>query len=407
MARSFGYPFPDEALDVIDDRGALRAGGDRGSFDPKRRLRELDGDGVAGEVLEPTCPVGPAPFFDNCCARVSPELRAAGARAHNRWLAELCQEGQGRLYGVALIEPWPDMDAALSDVKRAHALGMVAIYPSQFGGLEGEDLPGYWDAYWDPLWAACADHGLVVQLHAGLGQPQGGLDDFVRMIEGRVANSTYLDGSEVTTKLGEVFDNVFCTKAKLWHLMWGGVFDRYPELRVVFAEIHSEWIRPTLTYLDRRQTRGETRMLLTPSEYWDRNCGVVASSPRVREVHERRDIGMDQLMFGTDMPHGEGTWPNTQDWIRSTFEGVPEDEAQLILGQNAIRVYQLDEDRLTSIAAQVGPRSEDVLRGPAAEPAVLDHFHLRSGYRKQYDFNELELKQSVDQLEEALAQSCH
>ena len=68
----------------------------------------------------------------------------------------------------------------------------------------------------------------------------------------------------------------------------------------------------------------------------------------------RYDIGVENMMFGSDYPHVEGTWPRTYDWVRATLGGIPEDEQRLILGANAARLYDFDLDELDAIAQRVG-----------------------------------------------------
>jgi hypothetical protein len=97
----------------------------------------------------------------------------------------------------------------------------------------------------------------------------------------------------------------------------------------------------------------------------------------------RHDIGVERLMFGLDYPHPEGTWPNTWNWIRATFEGVSEPEARLILGENALDCYGLDRARMADIASRIGPEANEILTGPfEVDSKVIDHFTVRSGYAK-------------------------
>jgi hypothetical protein len=115
---------------------------------------------------------------------------------------------------------------------------------------------------------------------------------------------------------------------------------------------------------------------------------VVATNPRPAEIQMRDQIGPHQLMFGTDFPHIEGTWPNTLDWLRATFSGTPEDQARLILGENAIKFYGLDRAQLQAVADRIGPRPIDILgEGTTIDPRLIDHFHKRSGYLKQPEFD--------------------
>jgi hypothetical protein len=86
-------------------------------------------------------------------------------------------------------------------------------------------------------------------------------------------------------------------------------------------------------------------------------------------------------MFGTDYPHPEGTWPNTLDWIRTAFAGVPERDARCMLGENAVACYGLDRDALARIAERVGPSVEDVLGNTRfVRPGIIADFDKRAGY---------------------------
>jgi hypothetical protein len=125
----------------------------------------------------------------------------------------------------------------------------------------------------------------------------------------------------------------------------------------------------------------------------------VPSSPRRYEIKRRSQIGVHRMMFGIDYPHPEGTWPNTLDWIRTAFAGVPEAEARRMLGLNAIECYGLDADHLSSIAQRIGPTAADLLEGPdRVQPALIEHFHLRSGYASPAErVDESRLQRSVSE----------
>ena len=88
-------------------------------------------------------------------------------------------------------------------------------------------------------------------------------------------------------------------------------------------------------------------------------------------------------MSNVDFPHPESTWPNTQDWIRAAFDGVPEHEARAILGENAITCFRLDRDKLLKVAERIAPRAEDVLGGGyTIDERRLAAFNDRGGYAK-------------------------
>jgi hypothetical protein len=120
-----------------------------------------------------------------------------------------------------------------------------------------------------------------------------------------------------------------------------------------------------------------------PSEYWRTNCLQSLSFVHRCEVGMRHEIGIENVVFGRDYPHPEGTWPNTGDWLRDAFAGVPEHELRLMLGENAIRMLDLDAKALRAIADRVGPTVDDILgAGPDIDPRMLESWDLRAGYLK-------------------------
>jgi hypothetical protein len=166
--------------------------------------------------------------------------------------------------------------------------------------------------------------------------------------------------------------------------MLSGVFDRHPHLKYVITEARADWIPPTLKRLDELAARNKTPLKMKPSEYWARHCYVTPSSIHVCEVEMRHQIGIDRLMFGTDFPHPESTWPNTKDWIRATFKGVPEHEARMLLGENLIACYGLDRVKLLPVAQRIGIAPSEVLGDThRVSQARIDHFHGRGGLLRE------------------------
>jgi hypothetical protein len=101
------------------------------------------------------------------------------------------------------------------------------------------------------------------------------------------------------------------------------------------------------------------------------------------EVPMRDEIGLENIIFGRDYPHPEGTWPNTLQWLRDAFAGVPERELRMVLGENAITMLSLDRAELEGIAARVGFTVDDITGpGPEIDPRVIESWDTRSGYLK-------------------------
>jgi predicted TIM-barrel fold metal-dependent hydrolase len=385
-----GYPLPPDVVEVIDTRNAIRSGGELGAYDPARRLREVEAEGVVAEFLHPNGPLSQVPFYENICDPSTPELRAAGARAHNRFARDFAQYSPGRLLPVYLVYPWPDMAAAVEDCRMAAEAGGKAVVPPQQAGAPGDPLPALYDPYYDPFWAACQDLGLAVHVHAGFGNEQGCV---TRIFERSLTAAADLN----TSTLAEALDN-FVERRPLWQLMWGGVFDRFPRLKVVFVEIHCDWVPETLTYLDEQARSHRTSMALLPSEYWQRHCAVGASIMRFGDAAVRHQVGLRKLMFGTDYPHMEGSWPNTLDFIRVTMSGFSESEVRQVVGDNAIDFYGLDRELLESVALRCGPLATDLVgRAHAVDPRIVDDFDRRSGVRKPANMHGQRFINSVDE----------
>ena len=149
----------------------------------------------------------------------------------------------------------------------------------------------------------------------------------------------------------------------LTFLIWAGVFELFPKLRVALTEGNAGWVPSYLELLDERATAhagsaklGDftSHLSLKPSEYFARNVRIGFMAPR-REVERRHDIGVDVLMWSSDYPHPEGTWPETVERMSSAFQGVPEADRDAILGCNAAECYGFDIEKLAPLVSRIGP----------------------------------------------------
>jgi predicted TIM-barrel fold metal-dependent hydrolase len=365
-----------DSYDLVDKDGAIRSGGFDGTWDLDRRLVEMDREGVAVEVLLHGPTHAMAPFFTPSSRRNTYDLRAAGLRAYHRWAADFGARSKGRLIPMA-DTAGDDMAAMVAELEWCVAHGFGAVH---MPGLCAEpQLPPLFDSFYEPFWALCAEAGLVVVIHAGWGIAAHGqfIDYFEKIMEmsggDRRKMGMMAPPGAVGLKPGQA----------MWQLMAGGVFDRHPRLKLLLNEVRADWAPATLKVFDERFDAGGTPLKMKPSEYYRRHVYVSPSSPRPTEVAMRHEIGLDRFLFGRDYPHPEGTWPNTADWIRATFAGVPEDEVRLILGENAIECFGLDRGMLTRLADRIGFTPQDVLGGHhQVDPALLDHFDVRAGYKQ-------------------------
>ncbi len=280
------------------------------------------------------------------------ELRLAGVRAHNRWLADWCAEYPARRAGIGQIF-LNDVDDAIVDVRwiKEHNLRGGILIPSVPPDAKHID-PLYSQKY-DPLWAVCEELGVVVNSHSGSGQPDYGKHMAVPFV-----------------MLTEI---PFFTHRTLVHMLVSGVFERYPELRFVVTEQGATWIPSTLKQLDgfhKEMTAtgriGELRFDIDnmlprlPSEYFATNCWLGASFPSPTEVGVLDTIALDRFMWGSDYPHKEGTYPYTRESLRRSFSSMPEADLRKVFAENIAGVYDFDLEVLAPIAAEVGPTPEEI-----------------------------------------------
>ena len=332
--------------------------GDR-NWNSDRRLADMDDDGIVAEVIFPnTIP----PFFPKASLTYAPpganvgdaERRWAGLQAHNRWLVDFCARTPGRRKGIAQIM-LHDMDAAVAEVRWAHAHGLTGgiLLP---GSPPGSGLPPLWDGdYYEPLWAVCEELGMPVNHHAG-GQSPG-------------------FGDKPEDAVVFLLEVTWWAHRGLAHFIVSGAFERHPGLHVVFTEQGTAWIPDELSRLDyffdrmkgasgsQEQVWGlpvVERLTLTPSEYFARQCHVGASFQRPFEAQMRDKIGIERIMWGSDYPHKEASFPYSRAALRGAYAGIPSDEVAAILGGNAARLYGFDLAALRPIADRIGPTVAEI-----------------------------------------------
>jgi predicted TIM-barrel fold metal-dependent hydrolase len=325
------------------------------NWDNEMRNSQQESEGVAGEVVFPnTVP----PFFPSFVLFARPpkpdeyEHRHAGIQAHNRWLVDWCGEFPERRAGVAQIF-LNDVDDAVDDLRwiKEHGLRGGILLPNIPPDVDY--LKPLYDPGYDPIWAACQDMEIPINVHGGTGNPDYGPYDVSMLL--------YIN------------ETSFYSQRPLVHFILSGVFERFPGLRFVITEIGCSWVPPLLARLDDtirgiRDTgqTGEIRygdehkLRRDASEYFAQNCWMGVSMPRDADVAVRHKIGVDRFMWGSDYPHDEGTYPYTREHLRKRFADVPEDEVRMMLGGNAAKLYDFDLDALAPLARKIGPTVAEV-----------------------------------------------
>ena len=327
-------------------------GGRQASYDPAARDAELDREGIAGEVIFPDADVlgggASAPFSAGLqsSGELDGELVMAGARAHNRWLAELCSESPERRCGVATVPILHDVPAAVAEMERVADAGLRAMMIPTLWGSK----PAYHDPVYEPVWAAAEDLGIVVTVHSG------------------GASKDILPGPGMVP--------IYATEAwwwaarPLWVLLWSGVFDRHPGLRLAITEDGAWWLPDIVERMDEKWVGGHNTRKFgnlfreaierRPSEYLGTNVFLGASTPSRHEIATRDRVGVRTILWGNDFPHPEGTWPHTRESIREVFADVPTEETAQMLGLTCAEVYRFDVEALAGTVERIGPTHEEV-----------------------------------------------
>jgi predicted TIM-barrel fold metal-dependent hydrolase len=332
------------------------AEGARGTWDPLARLASLDADGIAADVLFPDEQSANSPPFmwfargydRRPDEEYSPALRLAGARAYNRWLADFCASDPERLRGLALIGSMADVPGAVAEITRAKQSGLNGGVLLPLIYYNSPEEPFWNDRRYDPIWAVCQELNMPIHTHTGAGHPW------------------YGDTPEAPV--------LFALECTMWphrpltFLIAGGVFERFPGLKLVLTEQGSAWVIQALAMLDhgvadKKYAFGEGRHLaLKPSEYFRRQCWLGSSIVHRTEIEARHVIGVDKMMWGWDYPHIESAdWLTPRANLRRLMQGVPANELKAMLAGNALDAYSLDETKFSAIAARIGPELGELL----------------------------------------------
>jgi predicted TIM-barrel fold metal-dependent hydrolase len=285
-----------------------------GAWDPAERVKDMDIDGVDAEVLY----VG-GPLMSS-----DPALRLNSVRGYNRWLSDYASAAPGRLLGVAAI-PIDSAERAAEEVAWASQQpglysGYIPLFPP-----EGD----YGDERWNPMWEAFRDAGWPVGLHVGGRRPG---TPTVNIYESAPRFMTGLVMSKLTMA------------ESVSELIHGLVMQRYPELRFVSVEGQIGWISFFKYYSDhlweKHRFWTNSQLEEPPSHYFARQVYATFMEDPVG-LREREAIGIDNIMWASDYPHSETTWPNSKALTDEWFTPFGEDEKAKILWKNCATLYGL------------------------------------------------------------------
>ncbi len=339
---------PAAAADLYGGKGrdeyvpfGARYEGTPGTGSPEQRMREQDRDGIDVEVLFPSQQGGPK-FW-----RRIPDDDAykAVVRAYNSWLAEeYCAADPNRLVGVGILPLTDDLADVIDEMQYCAKVGLKTVLLQGFPG--GKSYPSAED---DRFWAAALDLNMPVSVHVDLdrsGERAGPLFKYPNEPDEVMKKLTH-DLVDQVGRFGPVRGNG-SVAAVQWVL--SGLFDRFPKLRIFFAENQIGWIPFFLQAADVRYDRhfrwaerllGFKPLRRPPSEYirehflWGFQYDPVG-------VELRHKVNVDRLIWGSDFPHQESDWPESVRVIEKNFAGVPADEKYKMVCRNAMEFFRLE-----------------------------------------------------------------
>jgi predicted TIM-barrel fold metal-dependent hydrolase len=291
----------------------------KGAYDPHRMIVENEEDGVWGSCLQPSQGL----FW----YRVPDSgLLTEVCRVYNDWITDFCKPYPERLKGIAMLNV-DDVDVACGELERAKELGLVGAF------IPVTPLPErpYRHPSYDRLWWTAQDLDMPLLLHIATTR------------HGVPGNEFTMDVTEMTGAGRSNTD--YWVRYSLSAMVFAGVFDRYPRLKVGSVEHETMWIPHWLqqmdfTYRERPVfTKGwKSREGMLPSDYWRRNMFVEFMEDDLG-VQIRDRIGVDNMLWGSDFPHAESTWPQSKQFLDRIFAGVPEEDRRKITADNAAKLF--------------------------------------------------------------------
>ena len=245
-------------------------------------------------------------------------------RTYNEYLARLQRNSGGRFFGVGILSNWWEPTKARAAIQQIVDLGlktfMLPLSPGK--NVDGKPID-YAGPEMDAFWAAAEEAGLPVNFHIGEVPASGG--------RGAFGTFFIVQAAPFRRVLG--------------NLIFGGILDRHPRLRIVFAEGGINWIAGALqdaelTY-DVHRGMFDPQLRHRPSYYWHNNCYATFQTDTVG-LRLLDSIGADRVMWAQDYPHSEGTFGFTANAVNEVLESTSEAEARLILGDTAATLYGLN-----------------------------------------------------------------
>jgi predicted TIM-barrel fold metal-dependent hydrolase len=293
------------------------------AMDKTKRVSEMAADGVSAEVLYPTHGLKCLSLDDN-------ELEAACCRVYNDWLIDYCGASPDRLIGIAMLSMY-DIDGAVKELERCRKAGMRG---SVIWQVPPSELP-FSSSHYDKFWATSQDLDMPVNLHILSGHGYSRSRSFGL---GDTPTGLTQEANSVNMKL-------FQSVNSLYELIYSGVLERFPKLKVVLVENELGWIPFVLEqwdyYFKRHGAKREGLAIKKlPSEYFHNQIYTTFFNDAVGG-HILSWWGIDNCMWSNDFPHGNSTWPNSRRVVARDLGDLPAGSRAKLVRENVARLYNI------------------------------------------------------------------
>jgi uncharacterized protein len=289
--------------------------------DPTARLKAMDDDGVEYAVLYPGLPGFSGELFG---AIADSELELACVQAYNDWLIEEWANVSERFIPQCIV-PLSPGEATVTEIRRAVRRGhRGVIFPAEPMHLRA--LPHINSSEFDPVWATCQELDVPLCLHAG-SAPQ----------------LQFPPAPNMAPELAKAFQAVIRPASAVFDLsnvLFSRILIRFPKLKVVFAESTIGWGTFLLEYADHQYEQDHCDYELKPSEMFHRQCYLTTWYEPVKI--NARHIGPENILWSTNFPTANSTWPDTENFVAKCLAGMSEVEQQRILSVNAAKLYKIE-----------------------------------------------------------------
>ncbi len=318
--RELPKQFKDRAPDFGGQRPNDTPGG---AQDKNKRVAEMAADGVSAEVLYATHGL-------KCLSIGDHELEAACARVYNDWLIDYCSAAPDRLIGIAMLSMY-DIPEAVKEMERCRKAGMRGTVIWQ---VPDPALP-FSSPHYDKFWAKSQELDMPVNLHILSGFGYSRSRSFG---QGDTPTGMTAEHNSVNMKLFQSVDS-------LYDLIYSGVLERFPKLKIVLVENELGWIPFVLEQWDYYFKRhGANRAGLAikklPSEYFHNQIYTTFFNDAVGG-HTLTWWGQDNCMWSNDFPHGNSTWPNSREVIARDLGNLPAGVRAKLVRENVAKVYNI------------------------------------------------------------------